>query len=134
MADKDEADWLYRLDAGQWLIAAENELRASQRAFVAKQQRAAVAQARRAAGMALNALLRVQEAPDPTYGRTYMDHLHALTRDETAPDEVRQAARRLLEMPLRTDVVALGRGDAGQAAPAAEILAYARRRLAPADA
>lgn len=127
--EKDPAHWLYRLDPREWLAAADNELASARRASLDKQQRAAVAQARRAAGMALNAVLFA--APDPAYGRSYMEHLQALARDEGAPEPVRAAAQRLLDLPLTAEVVTLGRGTTALAEPAAVIVEYARSIVAP---
>jgi HEPN domain-containing protein len=129
MPDRDPAHWLYRLEPPEWLAAAENELAAARRAAEDKQQRAAVAQARRAAGMALNALLWA--APDEAYGRSYMDHLQALARDPAVREDLRQAARRLLEMPLAQEIVTIGRGSTTLAEPAALIVEYVRETLAP---
>ena len=130
MPERRPEHWLYRLTADEWLRAADKELDLARASFVQKNQRAAVAYARRAAGMALNAVLWHEERP--SYGRSYMDHLRALAEDEGAPAPVRAAARRLLEMPQRLDVVVLGKGDARQAEPAAVILTYVRELLAPA--
>lgn len=133
MRPKDPDHWLYRLDSAEWLSAAQAELSRSQAAFVARQQRGAVAQARRAAGMALNALLCRCE--DPAYGRSYMDHLKALSADPAAAPTVQAAAQRLLEMPLQQELVSLGRGAATQAEPAEIIIQYVLdtlQRLGPA--
>ena len=59
--------------------AAANELGTAEQSLLARQQRAGVAGARRAAGMAWNAVLVA--APDENYGRSYMDHLKALKDD-----------------------------------------------------
>jgi HEPN domain-containing protein len=136
MPEKDPSHWLYRLTPTEWLQAAENELAAARRAAAARQQRAAVTQARRAAGMALNALLLAEQVPDPAYGRSYMDHLHALAGDPRVREEVRLAARRLLDMPLTGQVVAIrlpGRGDEGAhiVEPAVLIMSYVREVIAP---
>lgn len=121
--------WLYRLSPAQWLAAADNELLASQQAFLVKQHRTAVTHARRAAGMALNAVLALQF--DERYGRSYMDHLKALSQDAAVSAELRDAATRLLSLPIQSQLVTLGpRGDAKQAEPAALILGYARQQLA----
>jgi HEPN domain-containing protein len=124
-APVDPEHWLYRLTAAQWLQAAQNDLHGAQTAFLAKQQRAGVTYARRAAGMALNACLRL--CPDPAYGRSYMDHLQALHKDPSVSQELRDAAGQLVSMPLTQQLVTLGkRGDAHGAAPAERILEYAR--------
>lgn len=125
-APEDAGHWLYRLTAEQWLAAADNELRAAQQALSAKQQRAGVTYARRAAGMALNARLRL--APDASYGRSYMEHLQALQKDPAVSPELREAAGALLTVPLTQQLVTLGpRGDTRLADFAARIIAYARR-------
>src|SRR5690242_4536545 len=127
MPGRDPSHWLHRFGAEEWLRAAENELLRAQRALEAKQQRPGVAGARRAAGMAWNAVL--VGAEDETYGRSYMDHLHALARDERVPEPVRAAAQRLLDAPLATNVVPLGKGDTRHADAAGLIVEEARRRV-----
>jgi HEPN domain-containing protein len=126
MPGRDPSHWLHRFDAKEWLRAGENELRRAEQALAAKQQRPGVAGARRAAGMAWNAVL--VGAEDETYGRSYMDHLHALAKDERAPEPVRAAAQQLLEA-LATDVVPLGKGDTRHATAARLIIDEARRRV-----
>ena len=121
MADRDPDHWLYRLSAEEWLRAAAAELGRADEALAKKQQRAGVTQARRAAGMAWNAVL-VVTGDETGYGRSYMEHLQALARDEGAPVEIREAARALVGAPLQSEVVSLGRGDT-RLARAAELLA-----------
>ncbi|HXU73987.1 MAG TPA: hypothetical protein VN947_31920 [Polyangia bacterium] len=127
MPGRDPSHWLHRLDAEEWLRAAENELGRAEEALLHKQQRPGVAGARRAAGMAWNAVLVGQE--EAAYGRSYMDHLKALAGDERAPEPVRTAARALVEAPLATNVVPLGRGDTTMVAHARTIVEAARRRV-----
>jgi HEPN domain-containing protein len=125
--ERDIHHWLYRFTANEWLQAALNELARAEAALAQKHQRPGVAGARRAAGMAWNAVL--VGAEDATYGRSYMEHLRALSGDERAPSEVRDAAQQLLTAPLSTDVVALGRGDTRLADCARLIVEEARRRV-----
>jgi hypothetical protein len=130
MPEKDPEHWLYRLTPTEWLTAAENELSLARMAFAHKQQRPAVAHARRAAGMALNALLWHQ--PDPAYGRSYMEHLQALCQDSVLSEELRAAATRLVKLPMNQELVTLGpRGDGSQSDPAALIIDYVRGTLKP---
>ena len=133
MPEKDPAHWLYRFSPEEWLRAAENELAAARQAFAQKQQRSAVAQARRAAGMALNAVLwNGFGGNDESYGRSYVDHLAALAKDEAVPESLRSDAKLLLEMPMQQQLVTLGiRGDTAQADGAARIISYARSVLYP---
>ncbi len=120
-----EEHWLQRLTAAQWLSAADNELRSAHAALLSKQHRAGITYARRAAGMALNA--RLWLAPDPAYGRSYMEHLQALQKDASVTDELRDAARRLLAVPTTAQLVTLGpKGDTKPAELAARIVAYAQ--------
>src|SRR3954447_10670274 len=109
MPGRDLTHWLHRFDAEEWLRAAENELRHAEDALLRKQQRPGVTQARRAAGMAWNAVLVGHE--DETYGRSYMDHLRALSKAAAIDEPVRAAAASLLEAPLATNVIPIGRGD-----------------------
>jgi hypothetical protein len=95
---KDPDHWLYRLTPHEWLQAASHEVLAATRAIEEREQRRGVAYARRAAGMALNAVLVLQ--PNEAWGRSYMDHLKALAGAGTAPAPVREAARELVEAPL----------------------------------
>ena len=114
MPEKDPAHWLYRLTPSEWLAAADNELLASRTSFAQKAQRSAVAHARRAAGMAWNAVL--VNAPDDRYGRSYMDHVVALAQladgDSSIPAAVGEAARRLRDAPSAPpQLIAIGKPD-----------------------
>ena len=76
--------WLWRLSAHQWLSAATSELAHGHDRVRAR--RTAITHARRAAGMALNAVLvRLKESGDPRaahaetmWGRSYQHHLKAV--------------------------------------------------------
>lgn len=120
-------DWLHRFSASEWLAAAENELRKSTAALQAKQQRAGLAGARRAAGMACNAWLVGHT--NERYGRSYMEHLKALSDDEIAPAEIQQAAKILLVTPLQAELVTLGPGDTRLANLAGEIVGYYQKLI-----
>jgi HEPN domain-containing protein len=131
MPGKDPDHWLYRFTPDEWLRAAENELAHAAGSLTGRQQRSGVASARRAAGMAWNAVLAAADVLDEQYGRSYMDHLHALTKDATVPEVVRAAARSLVEAPLTQTLVPLGRGDARLADSARAILVHARSLVLP---
>ena len=131
MPGRDPTHWLYRLTAEEWLQAARNELGRAEEALAHKQQRPGVAGARRAAGMAWNAVL--VGAADETYGRSYMDHLQALARDARVAEPVQEAAAALLEAPLATNVIPIGRGDTRLADCARVIVAEAERRVSGAQ-
>src|SRR5262245_42911498 len=131
--DRDPDHWLYRFTPEEWLRAATGELAAAERALAARQRRAGVTQARRAAGMAWNAVL-VATSDETGYGRSYMEHLQALVRDAAVPEVVREAARALLEAPLTQQLVPLGQlghGDTQLARAAEAIIACARERVVP---
>jgi HEPN domain-containing protein len=133
MADRDPEHWLYRLSSEEWLRAAENELLRAAEALRGKQQRMGVAGARRAAGMAWNAVLARadDEAYRESYGRSYMEHLKGLARDASLPEAVRAAAEALMRAPLASPIVQLGPGDTRLADAARTILEHARRAVAP---
>lgn len=86
---RDESHWLMKLSPDEWIRAGLGELRRAENAYKAKNARAGLAGARRAAGMALNGALIVQ--PNEAWGRSYVDHLMALAKDETVPPRVREA-------------------------------------------
>ncbi|HZS39627.1 MAG TPA: hypothetical protein VFF06_22500 [Polyangia bacterium] len=133
MADRDPDHWLYRFSSEEWLRAAGKELERAESALRGKQQRMGVAGARRAAGMAWNAVLARAEddAYRDAYGRSYMEHLHALTRDAALPEPVRAAAEALVHAPLASAIVQLGPGDTRLADAARTIVEHARRLAAP---
>src|SRR5690242_7949825 len=95
--EKDPAHWLYRLDPAEWLAAAATDLSQGRAALARRAIRPAVTPARRAAGMAANAVMWLEERP--SWGRSYMEHVIALADDASLPAEVRQAARLLRETP-----------------------------------
>lgn len=110
--------WLWRLDAAAWLRAARGELDAGE-AHV-DSRRTAVTHARRAAGMALNAVLVALGADagdELRWGRSYIDHLRALAdadepRCRPLSVTTGAAAARLLAIPVvaGSALVQLGRG------------------------
>ena len=125
--EKDETHWLYRLTADEWLRAAATELRHSRQAFENKSQRAAVAHARRAGGMAINALLWL------AFRRFLRTQLRAgplgrFAKDPAVPSSLQVDAQELLAMPMQAVLVQLGpKGDPKQADPAARILEWAQK-------
>jgi HEPN domain-containing protein len=130
MPGPDPAHWLNRLTAEEWLAAAATELAQAEAALARRAARPGVTHARRAAGMAWNAVLVVH--PDERAGRSYMEHVVALSGDPTLPDEVRTAAQRLRDTPARQpELVTLGKPDLGPAHDARTILEHARRTLSP---
>ena len=86
----DPDDWLRKLSPDQWIRAALGELARAEKAYAERNVRAAVAGCKRAAGMALNAALSIEAREG--WGRTYVEHLVGLAKDETAPDAVRKAS------------------------------------------
>lgn len=100
MPAPDPEHWLYRHQPREWLRASLGELEQARRAYAAHNGRAGLAGCRRAAGVALNGWLATHDEPPEAYGRSYMDHLAALTDDPAAPEAVRVAARVLRQTPL----------------------------------
>jgi len=126
---KDPAHWLYRLSPPEWLAAAAHELDEARAALERRATRPGVTYARRAAGMAWNAVLVL--APDERAGRSYMDHVAALCADAAVPDEVRAAAVVLRDTPpLPPELITLGKPDLRALEAARTIVAHARERVA----
>jgi hypothetical protein len=123
--ERDPDHWLRKLTAREWVQAGLGELRRASEAYRMRQPRAGHAGARRAAGMALNGALRV--APDESWGRSYMEHLSAVARSAEVPEEVREAARLLVEAPPGGALVALrsASGDERLLEAARTVMAHA---------
>jgi hypothetical protein len=125
-AGADPDHWLHRLTAPGWLAAAETELLHCEAALTRRAARPGVTHARRAAGMAVNALLVLREMQD--YGRSYMEHVVALAADAGVPDDVRAAALLLRNTPAAPPVlVPLGKPDLRPLDAARLIVAWAAR-------
>jgi hypothetical protein len=130
MPGPDPAHWLHRLTAEEWLAAAVTEIAHAEATLGRRAFRPGVTHARRAAGMAWNAVLTAH--PDERSGRSYMEHVVALAADATLPDEIRVAAQHLRDTPAAPpELVTLGKPDLGPAHDARTILNHARRLLTP---
>ena len=132
MAGRDPGHWLHRLDAAEWLAAAATELAHAEEKLSHRSVRAGVTHARRAAGMAWNAVLVT--TPDERYGRSYMDHVVALAQtpddDASIPAAVRAAARLLRETPAAPpQLITLGKADLSALEAARTILEFARTKV-----
>jgi HEPN domain-containing protein len=128
MPTKDPAHWLYRLEPAEWLAAARTELHHADEALARRAIRPAVTHARRAAGMAANALLWQDERP--AWGRSYMEHVTALVDDTAAPEAVRAAARALRDTPpAPPSLVKLGPPDRAAVVAALTIVKWAEAAL-----
>jgi HEPN domain-containing protein len=128
----DPGHWLNRLDAAEWLAAAATELAYSEEKLNHRAFRPGVTHARRAAGMAWNAVL--VKAPDERYGRSYMDHVVALAQtaddDAAIPEAVRAAARLLRDTPaLPPALITIGKADMSALEAARVIVEYAKARV-----
>jgi hypothetical protein len=73
-----------------WLALGLAELSKARSAFESRQSGAAASALKRAAGMALNGALRI--VPREEWGRTYVEHLQAVSVDDRVPVAVRAAA------------------------------------------
>jgi HEPN domain-containing protein len=96
--ERDETHWLFKLTPDEWIRAGLSDLGRAEAAYEANNPRAGLAGAKRAAGMALNGALIVE--PDALWGRSYVDHLMALSRDAKVPERVREACRELTETTM----------------------------------
>lgn len=121
-------DWLTRLSNEEWMQVATKELRECLEALRGKHHRKGVAAGRRAAGMALNAVLL--KYPNPAWGRSYVDHLKAIASQDDVPEVVRESARELLDAPHEGPrLIRLGPGDESLAAAAATVIDWSHARL-----
>src|SRR5258708_30603939 len=91
---RDPAHGLRRFTPDEWIRAALGELGRARKAIDRADTRGGAASLKRAAGMALNAVLLVE--PQESWGRTYVEHLDALAVDEGVPEAVRTAAPNVL--------------------------------------
>jgi len=130
--EKDPAHWLYRFSAEEWFAAADNELRLCAEALHRRALRPGVTLARRAAGMAWNAVLIARPGPrDDRFGRSYMEHIAALADDGATPEDIRAAARVLRDTAAAPPaLIKLGGPDLAPLEAAAHIVAHARERAA----
>lgn len=103
----DDYAWLYRFTPREWIRASITELSKARSGAEQRDAKGLLAGCRRAAGVAINGMLSLARPPDARYGRTYMEHLAALASDDTAPDEARAAAEKLLREPVPGGAVVL---------------------------
>ncbi len=132
MPGRDPGHWLHRLDAAEWLAAAGTELAHAEEKLSHRSVRPGVTHARRAAGMAWNAVLVI--APDERYGRSYMEHVVALAQgpddDPSIPATVRAAARLLRDMPAAPpQLITIGKPDLSALDAARAIVEFARSKV-----
>jgi HEPN domain-containing protein len=124
--EKDPGHWLTRLSPNEWIQAGLGELRRAEARLRANNPSAALAGCKRAAGMALNGVLIVE--PHESWGRTYVDHVSALSADASVPDRVRAACKELvLSRPPGVDLLTLRspRSDERMLDAARDVMAHA---------
>lgn len=127
---RDPGHWLFRLSPEEWIQASLAELRRAEAAYAKNDAAAGLAGCKRAAGMALNGALIVE--PNDAWGRSYVDHLRALAKDDGVPSAVREACAVLLETkPPGGDVLGLRtkRGDARVIEAAKDVMAHAYAKV-----
>jgi HEPN domain-containing protein len=93
--ERDPSDWLRKFSPAEWIQASLGELRRATEAYKANNAAGGLAGCKRAAGMALNAVLILE--PHADWGRSYVDHVMALAKDAGVPEAVREACKVLLE-------------------------------------
>jgi HEPN domain-containing protein len=104
--EKDPSHWLRKLSPEEWIKASLAELRRAEERAKANDLTAAIAGCKRAAGMALNGALIVE--PNEAWGRSFVDHVAALSRDESVPERVREASAVLVSSrPPGADILRL---------------------------
>jgi len=102
---RDPEHWLHRLSPDEWVRAALAEVKRAAAAYARGDLRGGAASVKRAAGMGLNGALIVE--PDERWGRSYVDHVQALSVDADVPEAVRAACRAVLHAGSAGEVVVL---------------------------
>lgn len=124
--ERDPHHWLRRFSPDEWIRVALDEVRKAEQAYARGDSRGGAAGVKRAAGMALNGALLVE--PDDTWGRSFVEHVQALSRDARVPEGVRAACRAVLEARGPTgEVILLRTPRTGEAAleAAKDVIAHA---------
>jgi HEPN domain-containing protein len=124
--ERDPKDWLRKFSPQEWIQASLGELRRAEESYKANNAAGGLAGCKRAAGMALNAALILE--PQPSWGRSYVDHVMAVERDLGVPAAVREACKVLLETHAPGhDVLTLRsrRGDERVLEAAKDVMAHA---------
>lgn len=130
MFTRDPDHWLFKLDPHEWIRTGLVELRRAEALYQEHNAQGGLASARRAAGMALNGALIVEPSDD--YGRSYVDHLRALERDDRVPAAVRDAAHVLLStQPPGPSLISLrsAKSDERVLEAARDVIAHAFARV-----
>jgi HEPN domain-containing protein len=125
MMAEDES-WLRKFSPDEWISAAMGELRRAEQAYARSDARAGLAGCKRAAGMALNGALIVE--PNAAWGRTYVEHVAALAKEDKVPEAVRAACKVLVETrPPSGDILSLRSkaGDEKVLEAARDVIAHA---------
>jgi HEPN domain-containing protein len=124
--ERDPTHWLRKLTPEEWIKASLTELRQAEARVKANDLSAGLAGCKRAAGMALNGALLVE--PNESWGRSFVDHVAALSRDESVPERVREACTELVTMrPPGADILRLRspRSDEKLLDAARDVMAHA---------
>jgi HEPN domain-containing protein len=123
--EKDPGHWLMRFSPDEWIQAALQELRRAEARLRVNDLPAALAGCKRAAGMALNGALIVE--PNESWGRSYADHVTALSGDAGIPERVRAACKELLSSRPASDILTLRspRSDQRMLEAARDVMAHA---------
>ena len=124
--EKDPSHWLRKRTPEEWIQASLAELRRAEERVKANDLTAAIAGCKRAAGMALNGALIVE--PNESWGRSFVEHVAALSRDGTVPERVREACGVLVSSrPPGADILRLRspRSDERLLEAARDVMAHA---------
>jgi HEPN domain-containing protein len=124
--ERDPSHWLRKHTPEEWIQAALAELHRAEARVKANDLSAGLAGCKRAAGMALNGALLVE--PNESWGRSFVDHVAALSRDENVPVRVREACLELVATrPPSHDILRLRspRSDEKLLDAARDVMAHA---------
>ena len=129
---RDPGHWLHRFDAAEWLAAAETELAHAQEKLSHRSVRPGVTHARRAAGMAWNAVLVMAPPTSATAAVTWTTSSRWRRRRRMMRRSPPRSVRRhkLRDTPAAPpQLVTIGKPDMSALEAATAIVTFARIRV-----
>ncbi len=121
-----ETDSIHKHTPGEWIARSMTDVKYAEKSFKARKTAEGIQACKRAAGMAINAILLCH--PEHSLGNTIADRLHTLSHDPSVPAAVRDACSLLVNAALPGgDLLLLARPNKEQALleAAKDVMAHA---------